>query len=57
MNRAAFFEAAGELTSWIATLSGVTEAELRVAEDLLCRKRRLLRDNLSDEAILLIALG
>ncbi len=57
MNRAAFFEAAGELSSWIATLSDVTDAELRVAEDLLCRKRRLLRGDVPDEAILLIALG
>ncbi len=38
MNRAAFFEAAGELLNWVAHLSCTTESALREAEDELCRK-------------------
>jgi hypothetical protein len=39
MNRAAFFEAAGEFLNWIAHLSCTTECALREAEDHLCRKQ------------------
>jgi len=42
MNRAAFFEAAGELSIWVESLWRKTEASLRQAEDELCRKRALV---------------
>jgi len=38
MNRAAFFEAADQLSGWISSLSTTTESMLEQAEDLLCRK-------------------
>jgi hypothetical protein len=39
MNRADFFEAAGELSNWAAHLSYTTDLALREAEDHLCRKQ------------------
>jgi hypothetical protein len=39
MNRAEFFEAANELSNWVASLAYTTEAALREAEDQLCDKR------------------
>jgi hypothetical protein len=42
MNRAAFFEAAGELSNWVAHL--LCDLALREAEDQLCRKQAHLPD-------------
>jgi hypothetical protein len=39
MNRAEFFEAASELSNWIAHLTYTTEPALREAEDQLCRRQ------------------
>src|SRR5438874_1071489 len=39
MNRAEFFDAASELSNWVAHLACTTEAALRDAEDQLCHKR------------------
>ena len=39
MNRAEFFEVAGDLSNWVAHLACTTDAALLDAEDQLCRKR------------------
>jgi hypothetical protein len=39
MNHAEFFDAAGQLSNWVAHLAYTTEAALREAEDQLCHKR------------------
>jgi hypothetical protein len=57
MNRAAFFEAADQLSGWISNLSGTTESMLVQAEDELCRKTEPLPGDLPAKAISGMLLG
>ena len=56
MNRAAFFEAADQLSRQIKNLLTLTEQELCMTEDILCRKREPF-DEWPDDEKMSLALG
>jgi hypothetical protein len=54
MNRAAFFEAANELSNWVEGLFLQTQASLLEAEDNLCRRQEHFPGALPNEAIVVL---